>query len=230
VEDTKPYYVAELKVNDTTSMSAKLLIDTGASHGLFLDTESNKKIVVPSKNINCSIGKGLGGIITGRLARINCLRIGNYTIPNMIASFPDKDSYFDTLRTGRTVYRNGSIGGEVMSRFDVIFDFPREKVYLKPNSSFRKKSYYNMSGLSIKADGEQLREYEVVEVRKNSPGNVADIRVGDKVIMINDVLTKDLDLSQINGYFDTKPGKRIVMGILRNSQILKREFTLVNEI
>ncbi|MBS1506913.1 MAG: aspartyl protease family protein [Bacteroidetes bacterium] len=230
VEDTKPYYVAELKVNDTTSMSAKLLIDTGASHGLFLDTESSKKIVVPAKNINCSIGKGLGGIITGRLARIKCLRIGNYTISNMIASFPDNSSYFDTLRVGRNVYRNGSIGGEVMSRFDVIFDFPREKIYLKPNSSFRKKSYYNMSGLSIKADGEQLREFEVVEVRQNSPASLADIQVGDKVIMINDIFTKDLDLSQINGYFDTKPGKKIVMGILRKSQIIKREFTLANEI
>ncbi len=45
VEDTKPYYVAELKINDTTSMSAKLMIDTGASHGLFLDTESSHKII-----------------------------------------------------------------------------------------------------------------------------------------------------------------------------------------
>jgi hypothetical protein len=230
VEDTKPYYVAELKVNDTTSMSAKLMIDTGASHGLFLDTESSKKIVVPAKNIDCSIGKGLAGIITGKLGRISCLRIGNYSIPNMIASFPDKASYFDTLRADHTVYRNGSLGGEVLSRFDVIFDFPSEKIYLKPNASFRKKSYYNMSGLLVKAVGERLREYEVIEVRKNSPAQRAGIEVGDKIITINDNLAKDLDLSQINGYFDTRPGKRIKINLQRNFKYIKTEFLLVNEI
>ncbi len=87
VEDTKPYYVADLKINDTTSMSAKLLVDTGASHGLFLDTESSDKIIVPPKNITCTIGKGLGGIITGRLGRIGKLNVGRFSIPNMIANF-----------------------------------------------------------------------------------------------------------------------------------------------
>src|SRR5258708_38226831 len=120
VEDTKPYYVAELKINDTTSMSAKLLVDTGASHGLFLDTESSKKIVVPAKSISCTIGKGLGGLITGRLGRISSLGIGRFTIPNMIASFPDHRSYFDTLQNSHNVYRNGSLGGEVLSRFHVV--------------------------------------------------------------------------------------------------------------
>jgi len=57
VEDTKPYYVAELQINDTTSMSAKLMIDTGASHGLFLDTQSSTKIAIPPKNISCTIEK-----------------------------------------------------------------------------------------------------------------------------------------------------------------------------
>src|SRR5579871_1074927 len=153
VEDTKPYYVAELRVNDTTSMSAKLLIDTGASHGLFLDTESSNKIIIPARSIGCTIGKGLGGLITGRLGRIDQLNIGKYSIPRMIASFPDPNSYFDTLRTGTMVYRNGSLGGEVLSRFLVIFDFPHEKIYLKPNSSFKKVAYSNMSGLMVKADG-----------------------------------------------------------------------------
>jgi len=59
VEDTKPYYVAEVKINDTTSISAKLMVDTGASHGLFLDPESNSKIVVPQKSIASVIGRGL---------------------------------------------------------------------------------------------------------------------------------------------------------------------------
>jgi hypothetical protein len=231
VEDTKPYYVAELRINDTTSMSAKLMIDTGASHGLFLDSESSPKIVVPQKNISTNIGRGLGGPIIGRMARINCLRVGNYRIPNMIASFPDARSYFDTTRFSPTVYRNGSLGGDVLSRFHIIFDFPHEKIYIRSNVSFRKrKLYYNMSGLSVKANGEQLHEFEIIEVRKNSVGNQADLRAGDKILTINSLPTIDMDLSQINNYLASKPGRKVKMQILRGTEIIQKEFILVNEI
>ena len=230
VEDTKPYYVAELKINDTTSMSAKLLIDTGASHGLFLNTESSPKIVIPQKNISCTIGKGLGGVITGRLARVDKLTIGRYEIPNMIASFPDPNSYIDTLRTGRTVYRNGSLGGEVLSRFLVVFDFPREKIYVKPNRSFRKQSYYNMSGITVRAAGPRLHEFEVIEVRAKSPASVVGIRPGDKIFSINSMLASEMDLSELNGYFNYKPGKKLRMKIIRGTELIEKDVTLVNEI
>lgn len=230
VEDTKPYYVAELKVNDTTSISAKLMIDTGASHGLFLDTESNNKIVIPTKNISCTIGKGLGGLITGRLARIKSLRMGRYTISDMIASFPDPNSYFDTLRTGHLVYRNGSVGGEILSRFQVVFDFPREKIYLKPNRSFRKNSYYNMSGITLKATGANLREFVVVEVRGQSSAFKMGVTIGDRIFSINDMLTSEMDLSEINSYFNSRPGKILKIKIIRGIELIDKEITLINEI
>lgn len=229
VEDTKPYYVAEVKINDTTSISAKLMVDTGASHGLFLDPESNSKIVVPQKNIASVIGRGLGGLITGRTARINSLRIGRYEIIDMIANFPDPLSIKDTLRLGR-VYRNGSIGGEVLSRFQVVFDFPREKIYLRAKSGYRKKSFYNMSGLTVKADGQRLRDFEITDVRQNSAGYLAGIKAGDKIIAINGNPTSEMDLSELNNYFNTKPGKKVTMHILRGVQSIEKEFRLFSEI
>jgi hypothetical protein len=231
VEDTKPYYVAEVKINDTTSISAKLMVDTGASHGLFLDTESNSKIVVPEKNVQCVIGRGLSGLITGRTARINCLRIGKYEIKDMVANFPDDQTIKDTLRlrSGK-VYRNGSMGGEVLSRFQVIFDFPREKIYLKAKRSFYKKAYYNMSGLTVKAEGERLRDFEVAEVRQNSAGAQAGIKVGDKILSINSFPTSEMDLSEVNDYFNTKPGRKIRMVLLRGNEKLEKVFHLFSEI
>ncbi|HLZ16822.1 MAG TPA: PDZ domain-containing protein, partial [Cyclobacteriaceae bacterium] len=208
-----------------------LLIDTGASHGLFLNTESSSKIMIPPKNISCTIGKGLGGVITGRLARIGKLNIGRYEIPNMIASFPDPNTYIlDTLRTGRSVYRNGSLGGEVLSRFIVIFDFPSEKIYVKPNRGFRKQSYYNMSGVTVRATGPRLRDFEVIEVREKSPAAAVDIKLGDKIFSINNMLTSEMDLSEVNGYFNYKPGKRINMKIIRGAEMIEKEIKLINEI
>lgn len=230
VEDTKPYCIAELKINDSSSISAKLMIDTGASHGLFLDTESNSKIMVPFKNFDCILGKGLGGVIEGHLARINLLQLGKRSMSGVITSFPSRNSYYDTIKFMRSIYRNGSIGGEVLSRFDVVFDFPNEKMYLKPNSSFRKKFYYNMSGLSVKATGQRLNEFEISEVRKGSPGFLAGIVAGDKILKINDNLTEDMRLGEVEGYFNSKPGKKITLELKRDSEILTKEFRIVNEL
>jgi predicted metalloprotease with PDZ domain len=147
----------------------------------------------------------------------------------MIANFPDPQAIKDTLRTGR-VYRNGSLGGEALSRFQVVFDFPHEKIYLKPKSGFRKKPYYNMSGLSIKAEGARLRDFEVIEVRKNSAGDQAGILVGDKVIAINNYPTSEMDLSELNNFFNSKPGKKVTMQLLRKDQLIEKQVILFSEI
>ncbi|MBS1682281.1 MAG: aspartyl protease family protein [Bacteroidetes bacterium] len=230
VEDTKPYYVAELKINDTSSVSAKLMVDTGASHGLFLDSKSNNKIVVPPKNISGAVGRGLGGVIMGKIARIKKLKIGKYTIPEMIASFPDPGNYMDSLRAGSKVYRNGSLGGEVLSRFQVIFDFPHEKIYLKSNPSFKKKSYFNMSGLTVRAEGQKLRDFEITEVRENSAAYLVGIQPGDKIISINNLPTADMNLSEINNFFNTKPNRLVRMKLIRNNELIEKQFRLISEI
>ncbi len=128
------------------------------------------------------------------------------------------------------VYRNGSIGGEVLSRFVVVFDFPHEKIYLKPNRAFRKDIYYNMSGITVRADGPRLRDFEIVEVRENSSAYAVGIKVGDKIFSINDNPTSEMDLSEINSYFNSRPGKVITMKIIRGAELLEREFALISEI
>jgi C-terminal processing protease CtpA/Prc len=122
------------------------------------------------------------------------------------------------------------LGGEVLSRFQVVFDFPREKIYLKARPAFRKKPYYNMSGLTVKADGPRLREFEVTEVRTNSAGEQAGILVGDRIISINNNPTSAMDLSQLNNYFNSKPGRKITMSIKRNDQTIEKAFRLFSEI
>jgi len=230
VEDTKPYVFAEANMDDTTRVQVKLLVDSGASHGLILEPETNNKIKLPIKNLESIIGRGLGGVITGKVGRIKSLKIGKYMIDNPIANFPDLNSYNDTLKVGFNVSRNGAIGGEVLSRFDVIFDFPHEKLYVKKNHDFKKQFYFNFRGLNIKVKGASLRKYEVSEVRKNSSGERADVKVGDQLITINGLSANDLDLNNINGFFNSKPNRKITLEIIRNGVRLKKTFRLESQI
>ena len=167
VQDTKPYVYTEVEMTETARLKTKLLMDTGASHGLMLEPESDSIIKVPTEHINSIIGRGLGGVITGQIGRIKSLEIGKYKINSVLANFPDLNSYNDTLKVSRHVFRNGAIGGEILSRFDVIFNFPAEKVYFKKNAAFNKSFYFNLSGVTIKARGARLTKFEITDVRNS---------------------------------------------------------------
>lgn len=230
VEDTKPYVSATVQLNDSTRSVVKLLIDSGAGHGLILEPESSTSIDVPTKHINSIIGRGLGGIITGQIGRIGLLELGKYKIPEVITNFPDPNSYMDSIKNNRTIFRNGAIGGEILSRFTVIFNFPYGKIYFKKNASYKKKFYFNQSGLTVKAEGVSLRRFKIMDVRTNSTAEKADIKAGDVILMINNISPGGLELNNINALLNSKPGKRISMQIERDGKIFKREFVLENPI
>jgi len=226
IEDTKPYVIVGLQMNDTTSLSAKLLVDSGASHGLFLETDSSPKITIPEKHVSAIIGRGLGGEIEGKSGRIKALELGKYVVSGVIANFPDPHAYIDTLKTSSTIFRNGSLGGEMLSRFTVIFNFPGERIYIKKNSSLKKEFYFNLSGITLRALGARLRNFEIADITENSSAAKADIRKGDKLITVNGLNASDLELNLINGMLNSKPGKKITLLIQRDGVKIKKQFRL----
>jgi hypothetical protein len=228
IEDTKPYVTVSLSMNDTTSLAAKLLIDSGASHGLFLETESSPKIKVPEKHINSIIGRGLGGAIHGKIARIKSLQLGTYTLNNVICNFPNPDTYIDTLKISMAVKRNGAIGGEVLSRFRVVFNFPGEKIYFKKNASFKNDFYFNLSGLTVRAKGSRLKNFEITDVRTNSTAWRAGAKPGDRIISVNGIPVAEMDLSLLNAFLNQKPGKKVSLQVERAGKKEKIEFRLEN--
>lgn len=230
VEDTKPYLTASVKLTDTSNVKVKLLMDSGASHGLILEPNSDSLLQVPEKHIESLIGRGLGGIITGQIGRIKALQVGRFTINDVICNFPDPNSYMDSIKNNRHVFRNGAIGGEILSRFTVIFNFPGEKVYLKKNASFKKEFFFNLSGLTLKAKGSRLRKYEITDVRETSAAAEAGLKKGDIVLVVNGIPATDLDLNSVNGLFNSRPGRRIYLEIERDGVRMKKEFRLENQI
>jgi predicted aspartyl protease len=223
VEDTKPF----LKTNvlQGKKKEVKLLVDTGASHGLMLDPASDKEIVMPEKNIATIIGRALGGEITGKIGRIQSLDLGRAVLKDVITSYPDPNSYMDTLKA-TSVLRNGSIGGEVLTRFTVIFNYSKEKMYLKKNSVFKKEFQNDLSGLTIKAKGARLKVFEVISVREKSPSHKEGILKGDILVLINGVPAGNYGLTEITAELNSKPGRKVTLTIDRAGEKLKKTITL----
>jgi hypothetical protein len=230
VEDTKPFIRVPLAMNDSAKLIAKLLVDSGASHGIFLEIDSDSAVQVPKKNIDAVLGRGLGGIIIGKIGRVKQLSLGGYQLPNLIANFPIDYIPKDSTQENNKKHRNGSIGGDLLSRFTVVFDFPHEKIYLKKNGSFNKKFYYNLSGLTIRAKGARLRDFEISDVRKDTNAEKCGLQAGDRLLIVNGIDLSELELNNVNLLFKRKPGKKIKLLIMRNGEKLKKEFVLESQI
>ncbi len=229
VEDTKPYITGHLSYCDQEKLELKLMVDSGASHGLFLDESSDSALYIPEKHISSSLGRGLGGVLRGKIARLKRFELGKRSWENLIVTFPQENDLLDSLKSSSS-FRHGSIGGEILNRFKVIFDFPGERIFLKKGKAFKKPFSYNMSGLTVKAKGSRLNSYEIVEVRENSSGEKAGFKKGDIILSINNIDARNLSLSNIIAFFNSKENKKVRIRVRRGDDSYSKAFRLKNQI
>jgi len=144
----KAYLNTGLQLKQGKELPVRLLLDTGSSDALWLF--ENDSINVPDKHYDDFLGKGLNGNIYGKRTKVDGLRIGRFVLKDAKAAFPDKES----MRALKNlVSRNGSLGGCVLKRFHVVFDYRRNRIVLSKNSNFNKPFKYNLSGLDLQHDG-----------------------------------------------------------------------------
>ena len=138
--------------------------------------DRNPFIEIPEKKIADFLGRGFSGDIHGYKARIDYLKIGKYEFEKIITSFPDSAS---TRNLNSNNERLGSLGAEVLRRFDQIFDYKNKTLYLKPNKNFKEDFNYDKSGIQLQHDGlEWVRER--IELNAKYKGEVFD-GTGEKI-------------------------------------------------
>jgi aspartyl protease len=227
VIDTKPYLNVDFSLKDTTKQSGRFMVDTGASHSFLLDRNANSNFLVPEPSIYSHLGRGLGGEMFGFISRINQVSMKPFSFQDVITTIPDTANYnIDIKRTPRA----GTIGGGLLSRFVVVFDYVHEALYLKKNKSYKNPFEYNLSGLIIKATGLRLDAYEIVEVRDGCSAQIAGVLAGDEIIIINGQFTKDLNLNQVLGLINLRANKSIRLIVMRNGVKTKLFFRLERQV
>jgi predicted metalloprotease with PDZ domain len=80
----------------------------------------------------------------------------------------------------------GNIGGEILRRFTVIFDYQAKRMTLEPNASVADPFEADMSGLSITA--QTGPSHLIVDfVVPSSPASEAGVSAGDSLVTINGI-------------------------------------------
>jgi len=218
IHQTKPYVYGVITLKDGTDVPVKLLLDTGASHALWMDVESDNNITYPEKTANVFLGKGLNGDIFGKIGRMHQFTIGKYTFDKPIVAFPDSLSVGDAI--GRD-NRNGSLGSEILRRFHVIIDYPNSQITLFPNRLYRSEFKLNRSGIDIEAPLPGIPYYVISNIRKDSPADKAGLRKGDEIKYINGKNTVIMDINEMYEFFQEKSGYKLKLSITREGYFFR---------
>ena len=166
----------------------------------------------------------------GRIGSIGSDILKRFTI---VFDYPNNNLYIKKSKTVKDPFKFN------MSGLDIKHDGMKwESDLVKVELPKLPESTNNDRGTTIRIqDASEFQykfvlkpEYSVAGVRENSPGFLADIKKGDKLIEINGKKTSDMTLQQINEVFMSKEEKTITLKLLRNSLTLIKEFILKDPI
>jgi len=223
VKTNKPYVNAEANLLDGTDVQVDLLLDTGAGVPLLLHNNSNAALHLPDNYIRGKLGMGLGGFLEGFIGRIGKLSVGELEFPFVLTSFQDIDT---SWLMDKDKFRNGLVGNQLLSRFNIYLDYTHSQMYLKPYSTKQQPFNLDRSGMIIVAYGAEFNQFVIKDVAENSPAQEAGIEGGDELVKIQGVPTHLFTLDAINTILQRKPGKSIRVVIRRDHKEIHKTFIL----
>lgn len=207
----KPHMTTRVELDNGNISDYWLMIDSGANHPLLLEVDSLVGYE-PKKAVDAIIGRGLGGNLHGKFARVGWLMMGNYRLDDVITSFAENySSETMSLRLNRA----GTLGAGALARFKVTFDYLNQRMILVKGSKFNKPFEYNMSGMSFRAFGSGFNLFEVSEVIPLSPASVAGLKAGDILISLNGTSTFFLTLGELNRILSEREGSMTLITVSR---------------
>ena len=129
LRDNIPFLDIGVIVGDDT-VTVGTYMDIAAGEALEILVREDMKVPVPVAAETVYLGTGLSGDFHGRVGRIDGVVIGSYVLSDVVAAFPQAE-----IRS-KQGDADAIIGNDLLRRFNVVFDYGREQLHLKPNEAF----------------------------------------------------------------------------------------------
>jgi len=125
-----PWIEAVISIKGEARTAVSLYIDLASSDALELLIRERMKFALPERLEDCYLGTGLSGDIYVKKGRIASLILGSVDLEDVVMAFAP--AHARSKQEGA----DGIIGGDALRRFNVIFDYKKLRLYMKPNSYF----------------------------------------------------------------------------------------------
>jgi membrane-associated protease RseP (regulator of RpoE activity) len=123
------------------------------------------------------LGKGLNGNIFGKRTKVHSVKLGSFMLKDAKAAFPDMFSFSSIKDHGD---RNGTVGGEILRRFNIVFNYAGNEIHLRKNGNFKAPFKFNMSGLALQHNGLRYIAERITDSRgvvKNDERSFGDVQI-----------------------------------------------------
>ncbi|MDT4952261.1 MAG: hypothetical protein QOJ02_399 [Acidobacteriota bacterium] len=181
-------------------VEGKFIADTAVRSAVSFNTpfvDANKSLQSAGQTIQVPLG---GGAMVREskqsIGRVQNIQFGRFTFKKPVAIF-----FQDKQGVVASPEFDGIIGGEILRRFKVIFDYSRRQMILEPNRYISDPEEYDMSGMLLIAEGTDFKTFRVRRIIENSPAIAAGLREGDIIIAVDGKPSSNLMLEQVRQMF-----------------------------
>lgn len=205
----------------------RLSVDTGSRSSLTLDSPFVREHHLLQRyhaERESVVGWGVGGAARGNPARFGTLALGGLKIEGIAGElFTGNKGAFANPELG------GNLGGGVLRRFTVGFDYTSKQMYLAPNAAFGTGAdAFDRSGLWLLADG---TAFKVVDVAPDSAAARAGVRPDDRVVAIGGAATGTQTLAPWRQRLREAPaGTKVTLRLERAGRTQQLTLTLADRI
>ncbi len=207
------------------AIPAECTIDTGARDTIGFVTPfiASHPSIVPAKLTAVGVdGFGFGGAALGRLGRVSDVGIDGLHLPDLVADYS-----VQTAGAFAAPFVAANIGGGLLRRFTVTFDYGNETMTLVPNADFAERDAYERAGLFLI---NRAGAIAVVDSRPGTPAAEAGVVKGDVITAVNGVSTATMTLGEIRAVFMQPAGTTVKLelagkdGAKRSVAFVLRDF------
>lgn len=225
VERPWAHVEAEIHLPGAGPRDARLIVDTGASDALYLTTRWTRREGLTGRLSDApkvSVGAGIGGEARLRARRIDSLRVGPLVVRRPVALMSEDEALdLDT---------DGILGTEILRRYRVILDYPRERMLLFPGTDSARVDQVSLAGLVIWAPEAWTRgggaPVRVREVRPRSAAERAGLEPGDRIVRLDGRSVTASDLDRARQRLRSGPGETVSLSVERDGEVLSVDLVL----
>ena len=206
IRNGRPVLPVGLGSNPSAISSGSLLLSTGYRAPLRLDTQfarSHPSLHLSSPTLG--FAKDPQGQYQASLGKLPAVQLGPISLTDTETLIADRPA-------GMPAGLDGVVGGLLLQRFNLVFDFSRHQLSLQPNPAFSEAEYpqfYLGGALLIRSEDEfmipfcgamivaeppSFSRFRVIEVRRNSAAYQAGMRRDDVLVALDERPPEKLEL------------------------------------
>ncbi|OZV69150.1 aspartyl protease family protein [Winogradskyella aurantia] len=229
VNNKKPYIEANVSISDRP-IEVKLLLDTGSSDAIWLFKDKTEGLV-PKKNMMFRdfLGKGLSGSVYGQRSKVNRINIGGFSFKQANVAYPDSAS-IDKDKIYKE--RNGSLGGNILKRFNHFIDYNGNQIFLRKNRNFKAPFTYNNSGIVVEYHGLMFVKEEIKIIRHVGRNDNNALQINPRVNYMTSIkpIYKIVEIRESSNAFKVGLRTGDVLLAVNNKKAYEYELSEINEI